>query len=137
MKVGKICFQSDILCDFFHCKNITRNTNPILPAPGVCRSNTTNAEAGISVNIGRHYDNAVLNRRRRGVTLEDGSKAALLPGGSFLKMGTFNANALRTEYKVAECEQRRNDASIEILGGPRAPHHPTRPHQHRVQDDWV
>ena len=31
-------------------------------------------------------------------------------------MGTFNANTLRTDSRVAECEQRRSDANIEILG---------------------
>ena len=94
-----------------------RNTNPILPAPGVCRSSATNAEPSVTVNTGRHNDGAVLKRRRRGVASEDSrSGGALMRCGSFLQMGTFNANTLRTEYRVAECEQRRNDANIEILG---------------------
>ena len=93
------------------------NTNPILPAPGVCRSSATNAEAGLTESLGRHYDDAALNRRRRGATSDDSrSRGALLRCRSHIKMGTFNANTLRTEYKVAECEQRRNDANIEILG---------------------
>ena len=93
------------------------NTNPILPAPGVCRSSATNAEAGPTESLGGHYDDAALNRRRRGVTSDDSrSRGALLRCRSHIKMGTFNANTLRTEYKVAECEQRRNDAGIDILG---------------------
>ena len=31
-------------------------------------------------------------------------------------MATFNANTLREEYRAAECEQRRFDTGIEILG---------------------
>ena len=95
----------------------TSNTNPILPAPGVCRNSATDTEAGLAVNSGRRNDDAVLNRRRRGVASDDSrSGGALLRCRSFLQMGTFNANTLRTDSRVAECEQRRSDANIEILG---------------------
>ena len=33
-----------------------------------------------------------------------------------LLMGTFNANTLRSEHRASECEQRRADVGIEILG---------------------
>ncbi len=36
--------------------------------------------------------------------------------GSILQLGTFNANTLRTESKLAEYEQLRIYANIEILG---------------------
>ena len=93
------------------------NPNPILPAPGVCRSLVTNAEAGLTVNPVRHQDDSALNRHRRGAASDNSRReGALLRCGSLLQMGTFNANTLRTESKLAECEQLRNDANIEILG---------------------
>lgn len=94
-----------------------RNANPILPAPGVCRSLASNTDAGPTVITGTHNDDATLNRRRRGAASENSRRGgALLRCRSFLQIGTFNANTLRAEYRAAECEQRRNDTNIDILG---------------------
>ena len=50
--------------------------------------------------------------------MSDNSRSgeALLRCRSLLLVGTFNANTLRAEARAEECEQRRNDAGIEILG---------------------
>ena len=94
-----------------------RTSNPILPAPGVCRNPAITTEASRTAGSGRQNDDASTNRATRGETSENGGRGkALLRCRTPLLMGTFNANTLRTEYSAAECEQRRFDAGIEILG---------------------
>ncbi|GFS00882.1 AP1 endonuclease [Elysia marginata] len=91
--------------------------NSRFPAPGVCRSPATDADAGLPLNTGRYNSDADFNRRRRGVASKDSrSREALLRCGSFLQMGAFNENTLRIEYEVVECQQWRNNVNIEILG---------------------
>ena len=93
------------------------NTNPILPAPGVCRNPAINTEASLTACPGRQNEDVSVNRPRRGETSDNGrSGEALLRCRSLLQIGTFNANTLREKSRVEECEQRRNDAGIEILG---------------------
>ncbi|CAJ1087271.1 uncharacterized protein LOC110241966 [Xyrichtys novacula] len=99
----------------------THTTNPILPAPGVCRNPAINTEASRTAGPGRQNDDASANRAMlalvRGEASENSRRGkALLRCRTPLLMGTFNANTLRTEYSAAECEQRRCDAGIEILG---------------------
>lgn len=96
----------------------TRNTsNPILPAPGVCRNPAIITEARRTAGSGRQNDDTSVNRAPRGEVSDSGrSTEALLRCKTRLQIGTFNANTLREEYRAAECEQRRSDAGIEILG---------------------
>ena len=92
-------------------------SNPILPAPGVCRNPAITTEARQTAGAGRQYEDASVNRAPWEEVSDSGrSNVALLRCKTLLQMGTFNANTLREEHRAAECEQSRSDAGIEILG---------------------
>lgn len=83
----------------------------------MCRNPAINTEASLTAGSGRQNEDVSVNRRRRGETSDNSrSGEALLRCRSLLLAGTFNANTLRAECRAEECEQRRNNAGIEILG---------------------
>ena len=92
------------------------NTNPILPAPGVCRNQAISTDAS-RTGSGRQNDDGSTNRTLRGETSENSRRAkALINCRDLMQIGTLNVETLRDECKAAELEQRSIKVGIDILG---------------------